>query len=321
MAGLMAAQTLHVQGLRVLLLDKGRSVGGRLATRRVGPGRADHGAQFFTVRTPEFQAWVDQWQAEGLVYTWSRGWSDGSLSTDKPDGHPRYAVRGGMNALAKHLAHGLHTQVGVRVLVVSNQEGAWQARDESGLTYTASSLLLTPPVPQSLALLDAGGVHLAEEDRKRLERIQYAPCLAGIFWLEGSVHLPDPGALQRPEAPISWIADNRRKGISPDATLITVHAGSAYSHRLWDAPEGQALNTLLKGLRPFLDATTTIREAQLKRWRYALPTTLHPASYLGATGVPTLIFAGDGFGSPRVEGAALSGLAAADEIVRRQPTS
>lgn len=49
--GLVAATSLTAGGLRVVLLDKGRSVGGRLGTRRVGPGRADHGAQFFTARS------------------------------------------------------------------------------------------------------------------------------------------------------------------------------------------------------------------------------------------------------------------------------
>ena len=51
LAGLMAANSLKEQGWQVTLVDKGRSVGGRLATRRIGPGRADHGTQFFTART------------------------------------------------------------------------------------------------------------------------------------------------------------------------------------------------------------------------------------------------------------------------------
>ncbi|MBE0566903.1 MAG: NAD(P)-binding protein [Krumholzibacteria bacterium] len=50
MSGLMAAQTLTDQGVRVLVLEKDSSVGGRLATRRIGGGRADQGAQFFTAR-------------------------------------------------------------------------------------------------------------------------------------------------------------------------------------------------------------------------------------------------------------------------------
>ena len=100
LAGLMAGRVLTDAGKRVLLIDKGRSVGGRMATRRIDGGLADHGAQFFTVRDPEFGGFVERWMTEGWVFEWSRGWSTGSLAAAANDGHPRYAAHGGMNALA-----------------------------------------------------------------------------------------------------------------------------------------------------------------------------------------------------------------------------
>ncbi|MEZ4560486.1 MAG: NAD(P)-binding protein [Caldilineaceae bacterium] len=106
LTGLMLATALVEQGdpRRILLVDKGRSVGGRLATRRMGGGRADHGAQFFTVRDKFFEHYVNKWLAADLVFPWSVGWSNGSTDATPNDGHPRYAVRG-MNAL--HLAGAL----------------------------------------------------------------------------------------------------------------------------------------------------------------------------------------------------------------------
>lgn len=317
LAGLMAASTLQEKGIEAIVVDKGRRVGGRLATRRIGPGRADHGAQFFTVRRPEFQSRVEQWLAEGLVYRWSLGWSDGSLTPTTPDGYPRYAVQGGMNNLAQRLAQGLDVRVNVRITSVSRAGNGWQIQDEAGQIYTSQALLLTPPVPQSLALLDAGQVHLSASDREALEQIKYAPCLAGLFWIEGEVRLPEPGAVQRPNAAVSWLADNRRKGISPEATIVTVHASPTSSSQLWPAQDEEALGLLRAALLHYLEPDGKIIESQLKRWRYALPTTLHPERCLAATGLPRLIFAGDAFGGPRVEGAALSGLAAAAMVEQR----
>lgn len=314
LSGLMAAHELDARGLSTLLLDKGRSVGGRLATRRVGPGRADHGAQFFTVRSPEFQAWVERWWAEGLVFAWSTGWSSGSLVDASSDGHPRYAVRGGMNALAQHLAQGLDVRVETQVTSVTPTADGWQATDQTGQLFSGRVLLLTAPVPQSLALLAASGVALAGRDREDLERIEYAPSLAGIFWLDRPLHLPEPGALQRSNAPIAWIADNQRKGISPEATLATVHAAPEISRIVWQAPEQVVLESLYDGLRPFLAPGTQVVESQLKRWRYAMPVELYPERVLLAAGLPPLAFAGDAFGGSRVEGAALSGLAAGQRL-------
>ena len=54
-AGLMAAQSLTKNGHDVVVVDKGRSPGGRLATRRIDDATLDHGAQFFTVRDSLFE--------------------------------------------------------------------------------------------------------------------------------------------------------------------------------------------------------------------------------------------------------------------------
>ncbi len=317
LAGLMAANELQARGLRSLLLDKGLSAGGRLATRRVGPGRADHGAQFFTVRSPEFRRWVERWQAEGLVYVWSTGWSDGSLAATPSDGHPRFAVHGGMNALAQHLAQGLDVRTETPVASLAPKADGWQVMDEAGQIYSGRALLLTPPVPQAQALLEASGIVLADRDRESLERIEYAPSLAGIFWLDQPLRLPEPGAMQRSNAPIAWMADNQRKGISPEATLATVHAAPEISQAFWQAPEPVVLQSLYEGLEPFLEPGTRVVERQLKRWRYALPTEFYPERTLLADGPLPLAFAGDAFGGPRIEGAALSGLAAGQALAAK----
>ncbi|GAB4430071.1 MAG: hypothetical protein Kow0031_10800 [Anaerolineae bacterium] len=316
LSGLMAANTLRDNGVAVTLLDKGRSVGGRLATRRIGPGRADHGAQFFTVRHHEFEQRVYQWLQMGLAYRWSTGWSNGSVDLSaQAEGYPRYAIRGGMNALAKHLAQNLNILLNVQVAAVTLTEEGWHCTDTTGQQIISEAVILTAPVPQSLALLEAGNMQLPPTELTALKKIEYRPCIAGLFWVDGPVNLPDPGAMQRPQHPICWIADNQRKGISPEATLITAHASPEYSQHLWNEPPEEALLALTDGLTPFVEPHTKIIEAQLKRWRYSVPVVLHPERYLAVGRTLPLVFAGDAFGEPRVEGAALSGIAAAAKVL------
>jgi predicted NAD/FAD-dependent oxidoreductase len=310
-AGLSAARQLQASGAQVLVLEKERAVGGRLATEQIGNGFADVGAQFFTVRTADFRAAVEKWLEKGLVYEWSRGWSDGSLSVATDDRHPRYAATDGFSALAEYLAAGLDVRLNVHIVAIQLEDDGWMAMDQAGQQYHAPAVLLTPPVPESLALLKTGRVQLAATDRWALEQIDYTPTLCGLFLVEGQINLPEPGAMQRPTAPLSWIADNRRKGISPGARVITVHANDDLSRVFWDVDPLKALATLRMDLELFLDEAAVIRQEQLKRWRYAKPATIHPERYLLAQSLPLLIFAGDAFGGPRIEGAVLSGWAAA----------
>lgn len=313
--GLMAARVLKDAGKEVILIDKGRSIGGRLATRRIGEGAADHGAQFFTVRTPEFGVYVERWLAEGLVFEWSRGWTDGSLIGTR-DGHPRYAVRGGMNQLAKHAGEGLQVFTDVRVKAVRSQLGRWYVDMEGKGQLAASAVLLTPPVPQALELVESGGVGLHAEDEAALKAIQYEMCLTAMFLVDRPIFLPSPGAIQRENANIHWIADNRAKGISPEATILTMQATGTYSRQLWDQTDESILNAFRVDVMPILGETRVL-DAQLKRWRYSRPVSVYPERTLIARGHGNLLFAGDAFGGPRLEGAVLSGLAAGKVLLDR----
>jgi predicted NAD/FAD-dependent oxidoreductase len=317
LSGLLAANVLLEADKSVIVVEKARGVGGRLATWRLGPGRGDYGAQFFTVREAAFQKYVDQWQQAGLVFEWSRGWADGSaVGTNQGDGYPRYAISGGMTAVPKQLATTLSLHNQAKLTKISVLGDGWEVLVEDGRSYQTGALLLTPPVPQSLALLAAGEVLLAEEDRAALEKVAYAPCLAGLFWVEGGVSLPEPGASQRPEADVSWLANNQRKGISPEAQILTAHANPIVSKLWYEAPKEELVGLFMRELRPFLSKTATVKAHHIHKWRYALPTALHPERTLLAAGLPPLAFAGDAFNGPRVEGAALSGLAAANALLR-----
>jgi len=74
----------------------------------------------------------------------------------------------------------------------------------------------------------------------------------------------------------------------------------------------------LAGERLGADLPSAALETSLARWRYSWVTSSHEEPCLVASEDPPLLFCGDGFGQPKVEGAALSGLAAADRLLGRE---
>ena len=310
-SGLMAARALETSGYAVRLIDKGTRPGGRLATDRIGNhGLADYGAQFFTARAAVLKNHIDQWLAQDWVYVWGTGWSDGSLKPVAADGHPRYAARGGMNQLAAHLAQGLDIALRRAVASIQMTAGGWRLTDENGAVYQAPALVMTPPAPQTLELLDASAVQLHPQDLNELRRIRFGPCLCGLHEIDGEVDLPPPGAMQNFQSDVYWIADNQVKGIST-AKIITTHASPKYSRQHWDAPPADIIAKLEAALRPHLQPGGRIVNTQLKKWRCSIPLTTHPHECLLAKDLPNLVFAGDAFGGRgRVEGAFMSGIAA-----------
>ncbi len=134
MAGLSGAVELQRAGRRVLLLDKGRGVGGRMATRRVGAATFDHGAQFFTARAPRFAAAIAGWQKSGVAEEWCRGF------TGEADGHPRWRGNPGMTSVPKHLARGLRVRTGTEVVSLGRAENHWNIQTKSGENCRAAAL-------------------------------------------------------------------------------------------------------------------------------------------------------------------------------------
>jgi len=316
-SGLLAASTLQREGWNATVLDESRGVGGRMATRRLGEGNFDHGTQFFTVRGERFAGLVEGWLGAGVAAEWTRGFADAD-GQPYEDGHPRYRGAEGMTSIPKHIARGLDVRTGERVVRVDSSDDGWEVTCESGLRVAGNALVLTAPVPQGLDLVSSGSYRLPDRVRRLLEAVSYDPCLALMVLLDGPTGLPEPGGIQIKGEPLDWIGDNGRKGIS-EVPAVTVHAGPEWSRSHFEDDEKEVIDSMisLAGDRLGTDLASTVIATSLTRWRYSWVTNPHPEPYLVTSDDPPLLFCGDAFGQPKVEGAALSGLAAADHLMGR----
>jgi hypothetical protein len=262
----------------------------------------DHGAQFITTRDPRFAAVLEQGRQNGAMDEWCRGFSGAA------DGHARWRGKPAMSAVAKHLALGTDLHLDMPVAALRRGGDRWHVETATGRTFTAGAVVLTPPVPQSLALLNAGGIVLAPEMRTRLAAIEYERCIAVMAVLDGPSRIPPPGGLTPADGPIAWLADNQLKGISTEPA-VTIHATHAFSLEHWDRDRQESGRALLDAAAEWLGAG--IRTFQVHGWRYSKPMRVDQERCVLVSQSPPLVLAGDAFAGPRVEGAALSGWAAA----------
>jgi len=303
LAGLIAARELTSNGHSVLVLDKGRGVGGRLATRRIGEGVFDHGAQFFTVRDDRFRGIVDGWIAAGAVREWCRGFGT------EQDGFPRYVGDAGMTSIAKHLATGLDVRTSSLVFsVLPRDGGGWTTTLDTGESFASDGVILTAPIPQSFGFAFTGGVEFPED----LRTIDYDRTLGLLAVLDAPSVIPTPGALQNPDDVFSFIGDNQAKGISP-VPAVTFHANPSWSAEHWDTPHDAAEQLLREAAAPYL-GNARIVASNFKRWRFATPQRNWPDRHW-TNDAGNMVVAGDAFAGPRVEGAVLSGLSAAAALM------
>jgi hypothetical protein len=329
-AGLVAARTLLDHGLEIVVLEKSLGVGGRLATRRLAGGSSfDHGAALFDPVSGPFRRQLDAWEEDGLV---ERSGVDGR------DGVPTRRVKGPATSLAKHLAHGLDVRLGAKgVALVRSGEG-FELTLEDGTSVRAATVLLTAPVPQSLELLERGGLlpGIPAGTRAALERVSYHPAFVLMLRLSGRLEtFPPSGALLlRDGGPVARIFENARDG---GPSRLSVYARGEWAASRYDAPPGEVAEALRKAASSALGFDpAAVLDEELKRWRFARAVSVFPEemAFVDVDGAP-LLLAGDAFGASGPMGVAggarpplagntglerafLSGLAGAGRLLGRR---
>ncbi|MEM7671726.1 MAG: FAD-dependent oxidoreductase [Verrucomicrobiota bacterium] len=298
-SGLLAATSLKKSGHSVVIIDKGRGVGGRMATRRAGEARIDHGAQFFTQRSEALAPWIKAWQENGLIQKWYANESD-----------TVWRGNTGMTDVPKFLAQDLILEKSTRVIELKPKESKWFLKSEDGRLFSSKTVILTAPLPQSTRLLDHPSIALPKADFERLSSVKYTRCLAALVQIQKPVKLDPPGILKIQRSNIETITDNLIKGISRSPAL-TIHSSAEFAEKYWNSEDGIRLPQLLKSAKQEIDFEAI--DTSMHRWGFAK--TLNPLSESHyANTALGLAVAGDGFIAGRVEAAAQSGLAAAKSI-------
>lgn len=312
-SGLMCARTLVDHGFAVTVFDKGRGPGGRAATRRSDLNLAfDHGAQYFTSRDPLFARYVSAWQDQGVLAEWGGRivkLQDGSVVETTPQ--LRYVGTPGMSALGAHLSADLAIQRETRIKRVTRGDGRWNLCDESGAEFGPFDfLIIAVPAPQAAELLSPHP--FAEE----AVNIPMAPCWTALVAFDQRYQVSWDGAFVH-NSPLSWVARNSSKPGRPAGHECWVlHASPEWSSvHLEDPPE-----TIGPHLLEALHAATGIAPSApihltAHRWRYSQGSDPQGRSVLNDSSTG-LVVCGDWLAGGRVEGAFLSGAAAAGCVLR-----
>lgn len=313
-AGLSCARVLARAGVRVEVVDRGRKVGGRMASRRLEGRPTDLGAAFFTVSDPRFREVVDQWAERGLAHPWTETLTvrDGDAPARTTTGPMRWGTPGGIRSVVEDLAGDIS--------VIQDQVTVVSAADDGALHVQgrpAAAVVLAMPDPQARVLLGEG----LQSETVRLDR-DYEPVLAlAAWWPErtwddqaGPGRGRFDGVFVNENPTLSWIADDgRRRG--DDAPVLVAHSTPDFARPFLLDPHAAA-PTMTAALQALLGIDTEPDGSYLQRWSVARPAGTRAEPYW--LGDQNLGFCGDGWGPiSRVEGAFLSGFELGQALVER----
>lgn len=309
-SGLTAAARLASAGRSVTVVEKARGPGGRSAARRQGDYRFDHGAQYLTARSDAFSRQVEAWSAAGLLAPWRPRLTVFGQRPDHSGETPpeRWVGVGGMNAVLRRLSEGLDCRWRWCAERIEVDERGWRVRSDDGSTLRSRALVLTAPPAQSAVLLGIG-----HELSHRLGQVEMLPCWTVMAGFEEAPGVAFEAAFVN-EGPLAWIARNDSKTGNGGGPAWIGHASADWSrrHLEWE-PESvaRALLAAIAELDPALRASPALCLAH--RWRYAMAREPLGGPIM-ADDAERLVVAGDWCAGERIEGAWISGVAAARRL-------
>ncbi len=310
-SGVACAVELTAAGVPVRMIDRGRRIGGRMASRRSDGRPVDLGASYLTADDPGFIRVVEDWRHRGLARPWTDTFT--VLDPDRPPtaktGPMRWGAPGGLRSLVEDLAAPLEVEC-AQVERVTVEDGRPKVDGRP-----AAAVVLAMPDDQARRLL---GPDLAAEAAVLTRASEPVLALTARFATRSWDPVAPDGrfeaAFVNGDDHLAFIADDgRRRG--DDAPVLVAHSTPELAGQHLADPDA-AREPMLRALCTRLGIDAEPEDSDVHRWSLARPTGTREAAYLltdrwvGACG--------DGWGaSPKVETAWLSGRALGRELVSR----
>ncbi|MDE2606129.1 MAG: FAD-dependent oxidoreductase [Burkholderiales bacterium] len=321
LAGLSCARRLREQGCLVRLFDKSGAPGGRMATRHGEGWQCDHGAQYFTVRDPDFQQEVARWIAAGRAAAWpvrpavlgGGGLRRAAGAEKDAPALVRYVGTPSMRAAAEGLAADLPVSFHATITALERDGQGWRlhSREQGADLVTGDSdrfdaVVLALPAPQAQALAAPHSALLA----RRADAAAMHPCWALMLRYDLPPALPFEAAFVN-SGPLRWIARDSAKPGRGGVETWLLHAESGWSSEHRDSDAQAVAAELLAAFSAWGAPAPAAWTAH--RWLYAQTEAGDASRHAWDPGL-RLGLAGDWLAGGRVEGAWLSGRALADSV-------
>lgn len=352
-SGLWVAHKLNKKSSDFLIVEKSRSVGGRIATRRVDQLIYDHGAQFYKIPEVVDNEFHEIMVKNKVVHTWF-----------KRDGSSFFCSKGGMTQIPKYLSKDLPCLFNQKIIKIhqspdssvrSVSGGRNNSRSllielESGEHIGTDQIIMTAPLPQSLEILRNSNIFYQE----KLDRITYAKAIVALIEIErvnengesissgeksfsaaesknlekgfkGSQALKTGlnillkncgGYVENIFENIYSMSDQKEKGTcsSEALSVVMTPTWSEKNFELSDEEITQNIIWEMKTEDSRHNLGFKFKNIQIKKWRYSHPIKKNDQKFECLGNNKNIYLIGDAFGGPSIKGA----LASADAFLNER---
>lgn len=321
-AGLIAGRELAKMGHEVIVIDKSRGFGGRLATRYVGEDRKiklDHGAPCFSAKNESFLSFINELEDKDIVAPWTDAlsyYTEGGFYLEHPGREKQtyYYAPKGMNTIGKYLSRWLDFRLnekvsGITMVAPTNKhKRPWIINLESSKVIEVDAVIIATPSIQA-----AGVLQLSQDEtpiravHAKVEAVEYDSCHTLMLGF-GDREIPDWKGVLCQDEDIAFVSNESSKRDNGELTLV-VQTTHAFTRKHLKAPKDEIARILLQKLANIAgNWALTPYWNQVHYWKYHRPTNPISEPFIESTSdFAPLAVIGDYFNGNSVETAFVSG--------------
>jgi hypothetical protein len=325
-SGLVAGRTLAKAGFEVVVFEKSRGYGGRMATRYAGKKheiKLDHGVSYLEGKSPEFRAFLLELLEEGLTKPWSGRHmllEDGRYMEYYHE-EPRAVALDGMNSIGRYLARlvdvRLEEKVGGLTFIGDDRrkKRSWMLNLESSDTFQADAVIIATPSKQAYSVLNTTIDEVSTlKIVREIDEVEYDPMFVLMAGYDSIPEL-DWDMLDIKDSVLGWAAveSSKRK---MKKTHLVVHSTPDFARKHMEKREGAEKLMLEEMTELFGDWAGNPDWSQLHFWRYNQAINPLGVPYIDLNEMEKpLAVVGSYMNGNSVESAYLSGLKLAEKWV------
>ena len=308
-AGLAAAKQFNSQNFDITVLDKGKYPGGRISTRKNKEFIFNHGAQFFTAKSIEFNKICQLGVNDKVLINWN------TFSKKK-----KYIGNPDMREFSFWFSKNLKIYQETLVERIEYNENF--SIFTNNKKFNADGLIITAPSSQTAVLIK----NLDSQIYKLIENVTYFPCWCVML----SIKNMNLKHFEIDENSIfSWIiSENNKIKNSLNYNCITIHTSEKFSLDHIEKNKEFVLDKIIREFTKIYKVKNNdITYKNIHRWRYAKVKNYFPLEHSKISKIMPLGIAGDWCppmlngdyyaNGQRVEDAFLSGIECSKNLINK----
>ncbi|MDR8394422.1 FAD-dependent oxidoreductase [Aliifodinibius sp. S!AR15-10] len=257
LAGLVAGKKLGRAGHDITIIEKNRTLGGRLATLDDGNGNLfDYGVSHFHARKKDFKTFVNYLEEEKIVQEWSSRFEyfDGEQLHDlNPNRSPElhYSSTNGFSKIADKLSRWVDIKSSVQAGGLTyigddrTKKRAWMINLTDISVFECDAVIIATPAIQAYGiLLTAQDETPARRILRHVDEFQYDPSFTIMASYEDQ-GVPEWDAVECLDENLKWIINESTKRNNADTSLV-IHSAASFARKNKEQDPEQIANQLLQ---------------------------------------------------------------------------